>query len=560
MPINNTIEFNITGIGGILKDQLLEVPLYQRSYAWEKKHVEDLYTDLSSAIREGRDEYFLGSVVLLESGDQKHHVVDGQQRLATCTILIAAIRDYFEEEGDQDRATDFERTYLILKDRRSQSLIANLKLNSIDNDFFLNYVLTYRSVKERKKIKADRESHKKIKNAADIARRFIRRLAGVTKNPFNDLIDWLDFLDAQAKVIRVQVPDGANAFTIFETLNDRGLELAISDLLKNFIFNKSGERISEAQQSWSTMTGALSTAGAEKQTIAYIRHVWSTQEGLTRERELYESIKSRVISEQAAINIANLFGECSSLYAAILNPNHEIWRKYGVTARKSMQTLNLLRMTQVRPLILSILKKFGTADVAKSMKLLVSFSVRFYILGKLGSGDLEHFYANKARDISNGKIDSYDTLRTLSLKEVPTDTQFEGAFASAQVGKNYLARYYLLTLQNASYGKGEIERLANDNPDEVDLEHILPQNPSESWCVDEHYLETHTNRLGNLALLLASENSHAGNADFQIKKEHYAKSQLSLTAGIAEYDNWSEASIEARQAELANLAVKAWPL
>ncbi|MCU1340696.1 MAG: hypothetical protein JWN92_119 [Candidatus Acidoferrum typicum] len=82
-------------IGHALRDRALYVPIHQRSYAWEREHVTDLYQDFSKAIDDGGGEYFLGAIVVVKGAMDKLEVNDGQQRLATSTILVAAIRDYF---------------------------------------------------------------------------------------------------------------------------------------------------------------------------------------------------------------------------------------------------------------------------------------------------------------------------------------------------------------------------------------------------------------------------------------------------------------------------------
>src|SRR4051794_12375284 len=93
----------LDGIGHLLSDKKLEVPRYQRPYAWTDKHVGDLYLDLSDAKDRGETEYFLGSIVTIGRGTERLEVVDGQQRLATISILFGAIRDYFYDTGDLER-------------------------------------------------------------------------------------------------------------------------------------------------------------------------------------------------------------------------------------------------------------------------------------------------------------------------------------------------------------------------------------------------------------------------------------------------------------------------
>src|SRR5690606_19350318 len=121
--------------------------------------------------------------------------------------------------------------------------------------------------------------------------------------------------------------------------------------------------------------------GGEDLVVTYIRHLWSSKYGATRERELYESIKKRVTTKKQAIDFVEELASNARLYAAILNPAHEIWAKYGATARQHVETLNLLRMIQIRPLLLAVLDRFEVPEARKSLRAFVSWSVRFLITG-----------------------------------------------------------------------------------------------------------------------------------------------------------------------------------
>src|SRR5215210_7314580 len=136
------MDIELDGIGHILSDNRLEVPRYQRSYAWTDKHVKDLFTDLADALQNDEPEYFLGSIVAIGTDTDRIEVVDGQQRLATVTILLAAIRDYFFKNGESERASDIEREYLARRDLRTQEVIPNLRLNELDNDFFAKRIVS----------------------------------------------------------------------------------------------------------------------------------------------------------------------------------------------------------------------------------------------------------------------------------------------------------------------------------------------------------------------------------------------------------------------------------
>jgi len=124
-----------------------------------------------------------------------------------------------------------------------------------------------------------------------------------------------------------------------------------------------------------------------------------------------------------------------------------------------------------------------------------------------------------------------------------------------------LARYYLNVLEKQKGGEKEPELVPNANEAEVNLEHVLPQNPSAATWVafDEDARSAFTHRLGNLALMKVSSNSESGTEEFPEKKKRYAKSGFLLTKIIGSYSAWTGKEIEDRQSQLAALALGAWP-
>jgi uncharacterized protein with ParB-like and HNH nuclease domain len=553
------INIELIGIGKALLTKRLAVPIYQRSYAWEDKHVLDLFTDVSNAISKGESEYFIGSIVTTKNDTSRPEVVDGQQRLATTAILIAAIRDHFFNLGDLDRATTISSTYLQTKDLTSLEVIPRIQMNSSDNEFFVKRVLTDPSSADRS-IKPTKDSHRKIAQAAELARKHVAHLA-TNADSTKLLVEWVNFVEHGLRVIWVAVSDDANAFTIFETLNDRGLDLAISDLLKNYLFGLAGNRLPEVQEHWIAMIGTIEAVDREDVIVTFIRHLWSSKYGITRERDLYADIKKKVKAKSDALSLSGELSENAKIYAAILNQDHELWQKYGPTARQHMATLNLLQMTQIRPLLLTVLHKFSPDEVQTALRLMVSWATRFLITGGLGGGTLETHYSQRAKEVRDGGIRTASQLSAALKTIIPSDSEFKSAFSVATVSKNYLARYYLRALERQTKGEKDPELVPNDNTEAISLEHVLPMNPSPAWAyISEDDRLANIKRLGNLALLKTRINTDVGNDSFAFKKTFYTQSAYSLTSSIGQYAQWDVTSIADRQQQLADLAIKAWPL
>ncbi len=564
------IEFDEETLGLIVRNrQGLRVPINQRSYAWRQSHVEDLFTDLNGAITKGASEYFLGSVVVVNPPDQANliEVYDGQQRLATTMILIAAIRDFFALSLKDEREAQTITQQSLLSVARRGKEIAHLTLSAADHNFFVARVLREPDNPERIAARPDpkKESHELIQEAAEAAASHVKVITRTLPADVqaSTLQKWLDFLENGARVIWVEVQDQATAYRIFETMNDRGLKLSAADLVKNYLYSLLDEKDpSQSEQitlRWQSMAAVLESLGREDgDAVDYIRYFWITTHGQTRSADLFDKIKAEVNSENSALAWAELLSKRVDDYAAILTPTHDAWSTYHQEVRAQLDTLRYLGVSQIRPLLLSAFGKFSDKELQRLIKNAVNWSVRCLISG-VPSGNLEGVYSRCAKAISDGAIKDVDQLMPELASLIPADDRFESAVRTAVVPTASLARYYLRKLQIVADGKDEPQYTPNDGTP-ITLEHILPQRPGTEWTLPPDKMRELYNRLGNQALLTGSVNSRIGNIGFDAKRKALADSEFSLTNQTSKCAGWSEKEIADRQSELAKIAIKAWPL
>lgn len=553
-------------IGHILQNKQLRlaVPLNQRSYAWKVEHVTELYTDWASAIAEGREEYFLGSLVVVKV-DEATEVYDGQQRLATSMILVAAVRDYFLRNSDEKTAGIIESESLYSENRETHELQPHFRLNAEDHDFFATSVLARPGSPERKAASKEppkRDSHKRISAAASAAaehvKNIVEALPVASRN--KHLNRWLSYLEKSVKVILVEVADERTAFTIFETMNDRGLKLSAADLLKNYLFARAEERKSEAVQKWHSLTGVLeSIDGEEDGIVEYIRFYWIAAHGPTRTKDLYDLIKKEVTNKTKAVRLATDLETKVHNYAAVLTSSHDEWSSYRPGVRTKISTLRQLGVTQIRPLLLAALPKFSAKEMEKLLDACISWSVRS-LLGGVPSGTLEGYYGRAAYSITQGLATNVKILSGEMTKVIPDDKRFLAAVENASVANANLARYYLRALQRQADGEKEPQYVPNEGS-EITLEHILPQKPGDKWKhLTPEECKANYNRLGNQALLTGTINSKLGNEEFSVKKSALLTSAYSLAKEAGAYKMWGLAEIAAQQTRLAKLAILTWPI
>jgi len=429
-----------------------------------------------------------------------------------------------------------------------------LKLNNVDNNFYLKWILN-----NNNNIKPSKESHERILKSYKFIDEFVDNW--FKNRGIEDLYNLVEFIDKKLRIIIVTVSDEVNAFTVFETLNDRGLALSQTDLIKNYLFNKADNRLGEAQDKWLRFTGAIEAAENEDEILQYIKYYWSSKNGLTREKQLFKDIKDKTMNKAQSIALLTNLDKNTQLYLAILNPVHSFWKDYSTNCTEYILALKELRLTQNRPLLLAILDRFENREVEKALKLIVSWSVRNLITGTIAAGTLEKEFSNQARLINEGKVKNASKLRKSIENIIPTDEQFKRAFEIASISKNYIARYYLAEIEKAYRKTSELRLIKN--PEKVNLEHILPVNPSnlDDWPgLNEEIHKTYYKRIGNLTLLDKKMNSDEDNSNFKVKIEVYKNSEVFITKNLKKRKQWTAKEIEKRQKEFAEKSLQIWGL
>jgi hypothetical protein len=558
-----TLTIDDIGVADALSRWQLKVPVNQRRYAWDEEYVEQLFFDFTKAFDDHKPIYFLGTVVLTEGAKAIREVADGQQRLATVSILLAAIRDYLIELEDQAGAEQYQSEFLIKYDPPSGQYRPRLTLNVEDDSFFYNRVILPPK-KRPQELAGKFSSNERIELAAKKAHDHVRNITAALPpaDKPKRLYDWIEFLQDKALVVAITVPSHiSDAFRMFETLNARGLRASQVDVLKNFLLGRAPDHIDQMHPKWVSMLGTIEALGGDELMLAFIRHLWISQHGPTTQNELGEAIEKTIKKEQQAIDFVSLLDSASTDYVALLTPlQHPRWIGFSPEARKALDILsNHLEAVQIRPLMMAVARCFKVAEAEKAFRMFVSWSVRFLIVGGGGGGKLDRYYGLRAHEVTQGKIKTSKELAKSMGNVVPGNTQFEEEFAKANVRKSALARYYLRAIE--VHGEEKFPQLLiNEDANAVNLEHVMPVNPSKAWAIDRETAETWHKRLGNMVLLGTKDNVTLGNGTFETKRPILKASPFKLTREVAVSKQWGPDQIKERQTDLAKLASKVWPL
>lgn len=552
----SSIKSEERSLGQILSDgRPLRVPTYQRNFSWGKAQITDLWDDIQRILYDSPDNYFLGSMVFIQREGNSLDVVDGQQRLATVSLLLAAIRDGFIVANDSARAQHVESRFLCSRDLKSMEAAPKLSLNEMDNNLYWQIIDSKTDYIELSKIARNKEMLESNRLMAQAYVFFYdntkKGSTAFTNTTF--LTTLVEYITNSISCIQVVTSNEESAYVLFETLNDRGIDLTLSDMLKNFLFSKAGIRIEEAKTHW---TQTVTLIGQEYMKT-FIRHEWMSKYGQTREKELYKKIKGEIRSNPKAIEYITNLRKSATVYDAIRNPDHDIWSPYGPKCQQLLEDVLTLGPIQCYPLILStyIAKP---KDLLQVLEWIVNFTVRYSIICAKGTGNLETAYA-KASSTMRKEDASLKEIKQILSNIWPNDDEFKSSFKEKTLSTPRIIKYIFAKLENTLSS----DQSLIPNPEFLSVEHILPKRPSNEWPAamrTDEYLKEHVSKIGNLTILTQPMNRDCESHGFQSKKTIYEQSTYNLTQELCAIADWTEAAIDKRQAELADIAAKTWRL
>ncbi|MFD7641814.1 DUF262 domain-containing protein [Kitasatospora sp. NPDC059795] len=564
---STTLQLNLVGIGEILRSERLIVPQFQRAYCWKvDQEVQDYWTDLSRAVRDGaEEEYFFGTIVLTQDGaERRKKIIDGQQRLVTSSLLIAAIRDELHRLS-HPRAQLIGDEFLASQAWDADGTEPHLKLNEDDNPPF-HGIVTRASLPALPAKRGESDIVKAYgffrSELADLSARYGEEAA-------RELLKWVRYIQQKAQLAVVETPSEADAYVIFETLNNRGADLTTADLLKNHLFGAAKNHLDSVRNNWHKAIGALSLTAANEKFTKFLRHYWSSRVGKVTERDLYAQMRKQVMRSQDALTFSEELLTAARIYAALSDPSHEIWAEKCSTHKPALSSLALFNLVPNKILLLAAVDHLPPAQIDKLLRAMIGWSVRGMITGGINRGRYEDLYSQIAMDIRQQKVTRVSEVRDRVNDLIPSDSDFKAQFTLATLGRgdgSKIARYYLTALERTARKDGQPEFVPNDNPNEVNLEHVYPQNASaEEWSDfitasgKREDADSWIHRLGNMVLLPAGSNSRLGNKPFKDKAEVFQSSQLALTREVGDRDMWTPEAVQERQERLAGLAVRTWP-
>jgi len=549
----------------LLESSFFKIPRFQRAYSWDKENVDDFWTD---AITSDQADYFIGSFVVYpeSKGSDTFMVVDGQQRLTTATLLLAAIRNAFDALGQVDNAKGVQklveredinnqRRFILLTEtsypylqehiqkygkaelpktagREEQALEAAFVYLTHQVNSVVQSVETDASINAKKKTEEKRARLLKLRDN-------VLRL----------------------QLIMVELTDEDEAYLIFETLNTRGKDLGIADLVKNLItkLSKPSNRdVDTAKEKWNKILSYFDESAVGTDINSFIHHSWLSRHPYTGKERLFRDIRMNVTKANVAQFLEELVCD-AEIYRAIFEPNTVKWKKEEADIRTSLAALNIFRVVQPVPMTLALLRAYrdGPLSLKKIRAILMqleNFHVQFTALtAQRTGGGTAKMYAAAAEQLSKSTNaqSAANTLTDFQAKmqaRKPSFAEFEAgfkelAFSTENTKQKALVQYILRRLDQHQRGSTPIDYGL------MTIEHIAPENPPSGTARTKRLAQ-----IGNLLLLDEVGNGKVANKDFPAKKLIYQSYGVPVDKAISTATSWGDKEIEARTTDLAKTA------
>lgn len=549
-------------VAKIFSDEyVFNIPGYQRPYAWTTEQAGELLEDFLSYMRgiEGGIEavppYFLGSIVLIkDSLMAQADVVDGQQRLTTLTILLAAIRSRLssnQASGVTKLLCEKGNEIVGTKDR------FRIALRERDKKFFETYVQAEGGFEQLLQLRDELpDSQDSIRANARLFNDSLTRLSET------ELLRLAQFTATRCYLVVVATPDLDSAYRIFSVLNSRGLDLAATDILKAEILGGIPKSVREDfTAKWENVEEDLGRE-AFQDLFSHIRMVYrkvKPQSTLIREFKdhVMPLAKPQTFLDGVLLPMAKAYKELvDSAYSSTSNSE---------TVNQHLAWLNRIEFSDWLPPALAFMTKHRQESVTvlafvRDLERLVYWM----LVTRMGINQrIERFSQLTQAIEAGGSVDAADSPLQLSpAEQLSMYNRLNGPLYDSLAAR---ARSAVLLRVDALVSGGG----ATYDYNVVTVEHVLPQNPDPGskwlqWFPTQNERELWVHRLGNLALLTRKKNSSANNYEFEVKKKSYFStggvSPFALTTQVLARAEWTPIVVSQRQDELMAVLERHWRL
>ena len=555
-------------ISEILSSGFYKIPRFQRPYLWSRENIEDFWTDV---VVESTDDYFIGSMVVYEIEKGVFGIVDGQQRLTTITIMLGSIRDAFESIGENKLAkgtqgliekkdVNNESRFILITESSypffhekvqkfgdTEEEFKNLKMEEINIESAFNIInekinQELNSISQSVVIKEEEKQSKKV----DFLKKVRDKILGL-------------------KLIYIYLTNQDDAYLIFETLNTRGKDLRVSDLVKSHLVKllpRKNAGVDLSKDKWTQILEIIEGSTEDLSIDTFLLHFWLSKYEYTTSKKLFKLIKKEVKKANAQLFLNDLKVN-AQLYRSILDTEFKDWPNNEKELEKSLRAVNTFKVKQPIPILLSVLREYQEKNIKlKAAKEIVKSIEYFHfaftaITSQRSSGGISLMYAYHARELekakdSNDKVASLNLLKSKLREKVPSLGEFKAnfleVFTTSKISKyKGLVRYILVKYDQYNREKKGLNLSLDYNSQSI--EHLYPENPNGI----PKLLDEQVGLLGNLLLVDHKLNERLGIKAFMDKKKELFNSDIFIDDNIRNAEKWELPEIMKRTEEMAEL-------
>ncbi len=532
-----------------------KIPPYQRPYAWTENEVTELFEDLLSFSQENQDEdYFLGSIVLIK--DEKYpysEVIDGQQRLTSLCILLAAIAASSDEEDKKDYLS-----YIMEPGKKSMGLEAKprLTLRDMDKDFFREYIqeLHFEALCSLTKSQLKTEAQEHIQKNSKV---FMDKIKEKFADNKEKLLNFGSFVVQHCYFVVVSSPSSQSAFRVFSVLNNRGLDLLPCDIIKADIIGKIPQ---DKQEKYTTLWENIENQTGRDNFNELFGHIRMIAAKQKQQKTLLEEFRVFVLGDNMNSEsiIDNIIQPYADAYRILTRCDFQS-SEDATPINRLLRWLNKIDNNDwLPPAILFFSKHHQYKECLDFLTKLERLAAVMHICANNVNYRISR-YAQIIEDITIGK-----DLSNLELLPSETSLMFNLLNGDVYTELTSVRRNYLLLRLDSFVSDGS----AQYSPATLTIEHVLPQQPAvdSAWIRDwpnQAKRQEWTHRLANLVPLPRAKNSEAQNYDFDVKKEKYftgskGTSSYALTSQVLNESEWTEKVLVKRQKMLLDTLKNKW--
>ncbi len=530
------------------------IPAYQRPYSWDKDNVEQLVEDIYNSFKQEDIEYFIGSMICIENEKDEYEVVDGQQRLTTLSIILARLKDAItDNELVKNKLQDL---VMPLDPFSDEPPVPRLQVRKKESLLYEKYIL-----QSEEAYFPDKPTYSEnlfIENSKVIGG-FFKSISQA------ELCQLAKYILNNVFVVFVKTGDLASSFRLFNVLNNRGLPLSNSDLLKNSLFEVASQGNSDPERVEAAWLRIEENIGVDNFDRFLTLHKLSQKND--RDRVLQKNLDSfmdalRGTYKNDAIEYVNSLEMSANNYQRIKDND---FTDSGLSRR--IGSLLNLGTDEWLPPILSFLnrKKLGGEFTEQQFIDFVTTFEKVYMHGwlmKQPKSKREMVCYSALVAINN--VHSFDEILEFVIAHADNDgvlVALEHGIYEPTPNKVNLVKTVLLRIDQEIQDDSVIKTYSG----RITIEHVLPQRPTNEYWLSRFTEEEHAvwvHKLGNLTLVSGSKNSEAQNSDFNKKKSVYEKQNnrvsFDVTKEVCQLDNWGMSELTNRHAKLVNLLKSIW--